>query len=178
MPIQHDPDEAGLIGCVHLAPSWIFEAHDSILAVDIGGTNIRVGIVLPNLKKAADLSKIEMWKCQRWRHADDKPKREEAIERLVDMLQDLIKRAEKEGLKLAPFIGVACPGAIEEDGSIAKGAQNLPGNWESTRFNLPRRLCEAIPVVADHDLTILMHNDAVVGLSEVPFMRDVKHWGL
>jgi hypothetical protein len=178
VPIRHDPDEAGLLGCVHLAPSWIFEAHDSILAVDIGGTNIRVGIVLPNLKKAADLSKIEMWKCQRWRHADDKPKREEAIERLVDMLQDLIKRAEKEGLKLAPFIGVACPGAIEEDGSIAKGAQNLPGNWESSRFNLPRRLCEAIPVVADHDLTILMHNDAVVqGLSEVPFMRDVKHWG-
>ena len=31
-----------------------------------------------------------------------------------------------------------------------------------SRFNLPRRLCEAIPVVADHDLTILMHNDAVV----------------
>jgi hypothetical protein len=37
VPIRFDPDEAGLIGCLHLAPSWIFEAYDSILAVDIGG---------------------------------------------------------------------------------------------------------------------------------------------
>jgi hypothetical protein len=43
-PIRHHPDEAGLIGALHLAPSWIFEAHDSILAVDIGGTNIRCGL--------------------------------------------------------------------------------------------------------------------------------------
>src|ERR1700688_2124531 len=40
VPIRYHPDDAGLIGCLHLAPSWIFEAHDSILAVDIGGTNI------------------------------------------------------------------------------------------------------------------------------------------
>jgi len=45
VPIRFHPDEAGLIGCLHLAPSWIFEAHDSILAVDIGGTNIRCGVV-------------------------------------------------------------------------------------------------------------------------------------
>ena len=44
-PIRHDPDEAGLIGCAHLAPFWVFSGHDSILAVDIGGSNIRVGIV-------------------------------------------------------------------------------------------------------------------------------------
>ena len=44
LPIVHDPDDAGLIGALHLAPSWIFEGHDSILAVDIGGTNIRCGL--------------------------------------------------------------------------------------------------------------------------------------
>src|SRR5262249_49758719 len=32
--IRHDPDEAGMIGAVHLAPSWIFKAHQAILAVD------------------------------------------------------------------------------------------------------------------------------------------------
>ncbi len=42
-PISHHPDEAALIGAAHLAPSWIFSGHDSLLAVDIGGTNIRVG---------------------------------------------------------------------------------------------------------------------------------------
>jgi hypothetical protein len=43
------------------------------------------------------------------------------------MLKGLLKDAEAEGLKLAPFIGVSCPGAIDADGSIEKGAQNLPG---------------------------------------------------
>ena len=62
MPIRFHPDDAGLIGCLHLAPSWIFEAHDSILAVDIGGTNIRCGVVETRWKKAPDLSKASVWK--------------------------------------------------------------------------------------------------------------------
>ena len=121
-----------------------------------------------------------MWKSEKWRHADEeKLNREKAVDELIGMLKDLMKRAKKEGYNLAPFIGIACPGKIEEDGSIAKGAQNLPGNWESSRFNLPAGLAEAIPSIDDHDTTILMHNDAVVqGLSEVPFMQDVKHWGV
>jgi predicted NBD/HSP70 family sugar kinase len=130
-PIRFDPDEAGLIGCLHLAPSWIFEAHDSILAVDIGGTNIRCGLVETRWKKAKDLSKAAVWRSELWRHADDEPTREAAIKRMVKMLKSLIAEADAEGLKLAPFIGISCPGVINEDGSIAKGAQNLPGNWES-----------------------------------------------
>jgi len=31
LPIRRHPDDAGLIGALHLAPSWIFEAHDSIV---------------------------------------------------------------------------------------------------------------------------------------------------
>ena len=179
VPIHNDPDEAALIGSVHLAPAWIFKGHDSILAIDIGGTNIRAGVVLPNVAKAGDLTKAAVWKSEKWRHADEeKLNRETAVEELTGMLKELMKRAKKEGLNLAPFIGIACPGKIEEDGSIAKGAQNLPGNWESSRFNLPARLAEAFPTIDDHDVTILMHNDAVVqGLSEMPFMQDVKHWG-
>jgi len=177
--IRNDPDEAALIGSLFLAPAWIFKGHDSILSIDIGGTNIRAGVVLPAVDKAPDLTKASVWKSEKWRHADEKLTREEAVDELIGMLKDLIKRAKKEGFNLAPFIGIACPGKIEEDGSIAKGAQNLPGNWESSRFNLPARLAEAIPTIGDHDVTILMHNDAVVqGLSEVPFMQDVKHWGM
>jgi len=179
LPIRFDPDEAGLIGCLHLAPSWIFEAYDSILAVDIGGTNIRCGVVETRWKKAPDLSKAEVWKSELWRHADDEPTREGAVKRLVKMLKDLIMAADTDGLKLAPFIGISCPGVINEDGSIEKGAQNLPGNWESSKFNLPASLVEAIPQIGDHDTAILMHNDGVAqGLSEVPFMQDVEHWGV
>jgi hypothetical protein len=179
VPIRNHPDEAGLIGCLHLAPSWIFEAHDSILAVDIGGTNIRCGVVETRWKKAPDLSKAAVWKAELWRHANDEPTREGAVKRLVKMLKGLISAADAEGLRLAPFIGIACPGVINEDGSIEKGAQNLPGNWESSKFNLPASLAEAIPAIGDHDTAVLMHNDGVAqGLSEVPFMQDVDHWGV
>jgi hypothetical protein len=178
-PIRNDPDDAGLIGAVHLAPSWIFKGHDSILAVDIGGTNMRVGVVTLNLGKAPDLAKAQVWKRELWRHADEKPKRDEAIGQLTDMIQKLIRAAGKAGLNLAPFIGVGCPGMIEPDGSIDRGAQNLPGNWESGRFNLPEAVLGAVPTIGDHETVILMHNDAVVqGLSEVPFMRDVERWGV
>ncbi|WP_298280493.1 ROK family protein [uncultured Bradyrhizobium sp.] len=179
VPIRFHPDDAGLIGTLHLAPSWIFEAHDGVLAVDIGGTNIRCGIVETRWKKAPDLSKATVWKSELWRHADDEPTREGAVKRLVKMLKDLITAAEKENLKLAPFIGIACPGVIKEDGGIEKGAQNLPGNWESSKFNLPASLVEAIPQIGDHDTAIVMHNDGVAqGLSEVPFMQDVTRWGV
>ncbi|MGY8710760.1 ROK family protein [Bradyrhizobium sp. 18BD] len=179
VPIRFDPDDAGLIGALHLAPSWIFEAYDSILAVDIGGTNIRCGIVETRWKKAPDLSKAVVFKSDLWRHADDEPSREAAVKRLVKMLQGLIEDAEAEGFKLAPFIGIACPGVIKEDGSIEKGAQNLPGNWESSKFNLPASLIEGIPQIGGHDTAIVMHNDGVVqGLSEVPFMQHVARWGV
>jgi predicted NBD/HSP70 family sugar kinase len=179
VPIHYHPDEAGLIGCLHLAPSWILEAHDSILAVDIGGTNIRCGMVETRWKKASDLSKACVFRSELWRHADDERTREGMVKRLVKMLKELIEAADAEGLKLAPFIGIACPGVINEDGSIAKGAQNLPGNWESSTFNLPANLMEAIPQIGDHDTAVLMHNDGVVqGLSEAPFMQHVEHWGV
>lgn len=180
-PIRHHPDEAGLIGAVHLAPSWMFSGYDSLLGVDVGGTNIRAGVVVTNTKVKPDLSKAEVFVSELWRHRDEKPapSRDEAISRLIDMLLNLVRKAEKEKLKLAPFVGVGCPGLIEEDGSIERGGQNLPGNWESSRFNLPQELQAALPSVAGHDTVVLMHNDAVVqGLSERPFMTDVERWGV
>src|SRR5258706_7881572 len=89
VPIRFHPDEAALIGALHLAPSWIFEGHDSILAVDIGGTNIRCGVVETRWKKADDLSKAAVWKSELWRHADDEPTREGAVKRLGKMLKHL-----------------------------------------------------------------------------------------
>jgi hypothetical protein len=175
--IRHDPDEAGLIGAAHLAPTWMFKAHDAILALDIGGTNIRAGIVCLNLKEADDLSKAEIGQFELWRHGDEKPSRDEAIDGLIGMLKRLTKAAKKDKLELAPFIGIGCPGRIDDDGSIEAGGQNLPGNWESNNFNLPVVIHEAIPTINDDETTVLMHNDAVVqGLSEAPFMRDVDIW--
>src|SRR3954470_9022198 len=97
VPVRNDPDEAGLIGAAHLAPKWLFKGHDAILGVDIGGTNIRAGIVELNLKQAADLSKARVWKSDLWRHADEeKLTRDQAVDRLARMLDKLIGRAGKE----------------------------------------------------------------------------------
>jgi len=179
VPIHNDPDEAGLIGAVHLAPSWMFKAYEAILGVDIGGTNIRAGVVQLKVKRAPDLSKASVWKYALWRHGDEEGvKRDQAVVSLAEMLQGMIAAAEKKGMKLAPFIGIGCPGIIEEDGTIDRGAQNLPGNW-SGKFNLPAALHKAVPKIGDAETAIVMHNDAVVqGLSELPYMRDVKRWGV
>jgi predicted NBD/HSP70 family sugar kinase len=169
---------------VHLAPSWILDparptnATMAMLAVDIGGSNIRAGVVkIPS----ADLSELSVEGSERWRHAlaDPKPTREEAVAHLVEMLERHEKAAAKAGLELVPLIGVSCPGVIDPDGSIDRGGQNLPGNWESDRFNLVERLREAIPEIRGHETRVVMHNDAVVqGLSEAPFMTDVERWGV
>lgn len=49
---------------------------------------------------------------------------------------------------------------IQSDGSISRGAQNLPS-------------------IGGAGTLVLMNNDAVVqGLSELPFTRDVRRWAV
>jgi hypothetical protein len=179
IPIHNEPDEAGLLGAVHLAPTWMFKAFDAILAIDIGGTNIRVGAVELNLKKAADLSKTKVGKFSLWRHGDEEElSRDEAVETMAKMLKGLISGARRKRVKLAPFIGIGCPGLIDPDGTIQKGAQNLPGNWEGAKFHLPAALYSEISKIGDDEVSIVMHNDAVVqGLSEIPYMVEEERWG-
>ena len=177
--IEHHPDEAGLIGAAHLLPAWMLDGHNAMLAVDVGGTNIRAGIVELRLGKAKDLSSARIAESHLWRHADEKVSRTETVEHLADLLQSLIKTAKKEKLSLAPVVGIGCPGIIESDGSIARGAQNLPGNWESSRFNFPAAVTESIPNIGYHETMILMHIDAVVqGLCHLPRAQKRKHWGI
>ncbi len=178
--LHEDPDHAGLIGSAHLLPAWMLQGYDAILAADIGGTNIRAGLVELNLEKARDLSKAKVTELNHWCHREeDDLTRDEAVESLIKMMSRLIAEAKKSSLRLAPVIGIGCPGIIREDGSIAKGAHNLPGNWESARFNLPRAIRERIPRIDEHDTVVVMHNDAVVqGLSEIPHMEGRRHWGI
>ncbi|MGJ7490741.1 ROK family protein [Variovorax sp. ZT4R33] len=177
--LSHEVDDGGLIGWVHLVPPEMLAAHDAILAVDIGGTNLRCGIVKTRRKKAEDLSMAKVVKRMKWRHADDKPSRRGLLDRLSQMLQGLIDECAAKEIRLAPFVGIACPGRIRDDGSIARGTQNLPGDWESDTFHLPSELSKKLPTIGGAPTTVRLHNDAVVqGLSELPFMRDVNHWAV
>jgi predicted NBD/HSP70 family sugar kinase len=119
-------------------------------------------------------------KFELWRYAEEavKPTRDQTVAHIGNMLKELVRGAETK-LKLAPFVGLACPGLIAGDGHIERGGQNLPGNWESIKFNLPARLREMLPKIGEHETMVLMHNDAVVqGLSEVPFMQEFLRWGV
>ena len=71
------------------------------------------------------------------------------------------------------------PWRHQEDGTIDRGGQNLPGHWEGSRFNLPQVIAEKLPKIGGHTTHVVMHNDAVVqGLSEAPFLHDVDCWGV
>jgi predicted NBD/HSP70 family sugar kinase len=169
-----------MIGAVHLVPTRMFAGHNAVLGIDISGTNIRTGMMRFNLDNSPDPAKAtKVWEPELWRHSEEKPSRDEAVNELVGILKRFITGARKTNLNLAPIIGIGCPGRIEADGSIKAGAQNLPGNWEGSRFNPPRSLREAIAGIGWHETVVVIHNDAVVqGLSEAPFMRDVSLWGI
>jgi hypothetical protein len=181
VPIHEHVDEAAMIGALQLVPNWMLAGHDAILAADIGGTNVRVGVVTFSFgRKKASLCEGAVVLSEKWRHAEDQtPSRTRAVERIVRALRRLGRQAQKRGLKLAPFIGIGCPGIINSDGSIKAGGQNLPGNWESDNFNLATELTKALPIINGEPPMILIHNDAVLqGLSEVPHMLDVARWGI
>ncbi|MEH3085101.1 MAG: ROK family protein [Xylophilus ampelinus] len=177
--LRHHADEGGLVGWLHLAPPAALQAHDAILAVDIGGTNVRCGIVEHRRDRAADLSQARVAAREKWRHADDRPTRAEFVAGIADLVERMAREAERAGLRLAPFVGIACPGQVLPDGSIARGAQNLPGRWDDGRFHLPRSLARRLPRIDGAAPEVRMHNDAVVqGLSELPFMQDVRRWAV
>lgn len=206
VPVHDHPDEAGLLGAVHLAPAWMLEGHDAILAVDIGGSNLRAGLVAlratrsekadktakkpigkaedagkKGVERGREVAHAAVKELELWRYADEKtrPTRDAAVERIGAMLERLSKHAVKNRVKLAPFVGVGCPGIVGADGHIERGGQNLPGNWESSRFNLPARLTELIPKIDGSATLVVMHNDAVVhGLGDLPHVRDVHRWGV
>jgi len=177
--IHSHPHDAALIGAAHLVPGWLLAEHDAILAVDIGGTNVRVGVVRLRFASRDDVPKTRVWKRVLWRHADEKIGRDHVVRSIVKIMRKLIKKAERKGFRLAPLIGVAVPGSIAADGSIGSGSEVLPGNWRSEGFNLPARLREEIQTIGDHETLVRLHNDAVVqGLSEIPYTRDYRHWAV
>jgi hypothetical protein len=160
MPGRYHPNEAGLIGTIYLAPSDIPKQYQGSLAVDIGGTNMRVGIIQFVPENASSTPRV--WQSELWRHKDEFPSRDELVGRLIFMLQQKYEAAVRSSFRLAPFIGIACPGEILPNGAIARGTQNLPGDWEDPEFNLAHRIEKTFK-----GWTIVLHNDAVAGFKRI-----------
>jgi len=176
--IERDPDEAGLAGAAHLVAPWMLEGFDAMLAVDLGGTNVRCGIVAfrPRERRVAQVRVAAM---RLWRYADDAASRRALTGEIISMLQNLVKLAKRDGRKLAPLVAIGCPGLIAYDGHIERGAQNLPGEWHRQKFHLPTVIRNGLGDITGRRVAVIMHNDAVVqGLSEFSRMRDVRRWGV
>ncbi|ARP85463.1 ROK family protein [Bordetella genomosp. 9] len=178
-PLHHHSDEGGLIGWLHLMPEELAQRYRAILAVDLGGTNVRCGIV--RMPKNGDARKAKVVSAEKWSHARDRDatRREHVVRGIAEMLQTQIDYAAREKIELAPWVGVACPGRIRQDGSISRGTQNLPGDWENPEFHLPAELCKRLPAIGGEETQVQLHNDAVVqGLSELPYLEDLRRWGV
>ena len=178
--IRNHPDEAGLIGTAHLMPSWMLQGFDGILAVDIGGTNIRAGIVETKLKKAKDLSKAGVFASDLWRHGDEKTKRDEAVSRLNDMLLERHRAGREEGAEARPRGRHRLPWAHSR-GRLDRDGRPEPAGQLGEQPLQPRRTASArrIPLIDEHETQVVIHNDAVVqGLSELPVMQDYERWGV
>jgi predicted NBD/HSP70 family sugar kinase len=176
--IERDPDEAGLAGAAHLVAPWMLAGFDAMLAVDLGGSNVRCGIVAFHARERR-VAQVRVAAMRLWRHADDDASRKALTDEIVAMLRRLAKVAEKDGRRLAPLVGIGCPGLIAFDGHIERGAQNLPGEWHRRTFHLPSVVRDGLGEIAGRRVAVIMHNDAVVqGLSESSQMRDVRGWAV
>src|SRR5690606_34151846 len=141
VPITQDPDEAALLGGLRLIEEEKLYGFSQMLAVDIGGSSIRAGLIEFSPKAPHDLSEASVMALDQWKYAeeDEEPSRDAAVERLAQMLKQLKAKA---GKKLASYVSLACPGCILDDGGIRDGAQNLPGDWEADDFRLPDALAK------------------------------------
>jgi predicted NBD/HSP70 family sugar kinase len=177
--IHHHPDEAGLVGSVYLIPPSRIAGKDGLLAIDVGGSKVRAGVVEFGERKSGLLSDARVWRVEVWKHAKSRANRRKVVAKMAEMLCALIEETDKAKFRLSPLVRIGVPGEIDEDGYILDGAQNLPGDWADDRFNLPLELSAKLPKIGGEKASVSIHNDAVVqGLAELPFMRDVKRWGI
>ncbi|HUD41698.1 MAG TPA: ROK family protein [Dokdonella sp.] len=181
VPIADHPDAAGLLGGVHLLPQAALAESDALLAVDIGGSNLRCGLL--RLRHAKDDDALaprpKLAALERWRHRDEPVGRDAMIDTMARMLERLIAEAAQRRWRLARHVVVGCPGQIAADGGIGRGTQNLPGDWSAPAFHLPSALQRRLPRIGRARTQVLMHNDAVVqGLSQLRLMRDIERWAI
>jgi predicted NBD/HSP70 family sugar kinase len=89
----------------------MLKGHDAILAVDIGGTNIRCGIVKTRHRKARDFSLAKVVRRDEVAPCRRRPNRGSIVEHIAEMLEDMVLYSERKKIRLAPFIGIGCPGS-------------------------------------------------------------------
>jgi hypothetical protein len=112
VPLRHHPEQAGLLGGVYLAPEEVLREYRGILAVDIGGTNVRTGIVEPDIDVDGSILDARVHSYELWRHADRKPDKQELLDHMLARLRHMADAATREGPPSWPSAAPACFGAM------------------------------------------------------------------
>ncbi|WP_279479676.1 ROK family protein [Aureimonas sp. SK2] len=174
--LHHPPDVAGMVGWAYAAPRDALAQGDGFVAVDIGGTNVRWGIVRID-RTPAERDRLTVAHHEKWCHADEDVDREHMVGRIADGVGSMRALAAADGIRLAPFVGLSCPGVIRPEGRLESGGQNLPGDWSESGFDLPHEVAARLEPIEAREPLVMLHNDAVIqALSDVPRMRDVERW--
>ncbi|HVZ93266.1 MAG TPA: ROK family protein, partial [Phycisphaerales bacterium] len=128
-------------------------ARGAYIGVDLGGTNMQIGVVVGD--------KV-LGRCKH------KTRAEEGSKHVVDRIADGIRRACKEagiGPDKLAGIGVGAPGAIDHRKGVVLEAPNL--RWNN--FPLAKELAKRVkgpPIVIDNDVNVAVHGENRLGAGQ------------
>ena len=126
------------------------DSKEYYLGVDLGGTNMSVGLV-------DDSNKVLARRKRRTRSFEGGDR---VLERIVKMCQKLVA---KENLEMSDIqgLGIGGPGAIDIDKGIVLNAPNL--GWRD--FDMKEALSKplGIPVAVDNDVNVAVYGEKVAG---------------
>ncbi len=128
-----------------------------IIGIDLGGTNMQVGIVRPD---ARSLSPAEALLGT----ARKKTKANDGFDAVIDRLESAIHEAcEDAGLKLADMggLGIGAPAAVNPEEGMVLNAVNL--RWTDVPLAAVLEKRFGIPVAVDNDVNVALYGEWVLG---------------
>lgn len=169
--INYHPAVVALIGITYFIPV----ENRNVVTVDLGGGNLRTGIVNP--PEGNRMVEVYYSRFIHWQELG--LEREGLADLIASEIASCLNRSEKLDVDISEYIGIGVPAAAE-DGRITGKDRNLPGDWSDPEFRLSEIINEKIRKETNfNDFKYVIKNDAVSqGLSEIPFAGDVKDWGI
>lgn len=111
-----------------------------ILGVDIGGTNMKCGVVMPD-------GTLRLETCVATPHADA---RDALMKRVQDIVADTRREADQSSLKV-DGIGIATAGWVDEAAGSVKWATSNPTGWSGAPIAAELRAATGLRVAVEND---------------------------
>lgn len=172
--IHYSPAVAGLIGATYFIPTK--NGRKAVPTIDLGGGNLRTGLVLPPSED--ENAVVFHSNFLNWQKLG--LNRDSLVELISSEVIDCLNVSKETKTEISEYMGISFPALVDEKGYVIGKDRNLPGNWIDSQFHLPSIINSKIKEKTGFgDFKFIVRNDAVCqGLSEIPFVHDVKRWGV